>query len=41
MIEFGFFTFADLAVAVSPRERIRDIADYGAPPRNGPRAPIK
>jgi alkanesulfonate monooxygenase SsuD/methylene tetrahydromethanopterin reductase-like flavin-dependent oxidoreductase (luciferase family) len=30
VIELGVFTFADLAAAVSPRERIRDIVDYGA-----------
>jgi alkanesulfonate monooxygenase SsuD/methylene tetrahydromethanopterin reductase-like flavin-dependent oxidoreductase (luciferase family) len=30
MIELGVFTFADLAGPASPRERIRDIVDYGA-----------
>jgi alkanesulfonate monooxygenase SsuD/methylene tetrahydromethanopterin reductase-like flavin-dependent oxidoreductase (luciferase family) len=30
VIELGIFTFADIAGPVSPRERIRDIVDYGA-----------
>ncbi|MGH3247308.1 MAG: hypothetical protein ACRDOI_14015 [Trebonia sp.] len=30
MIELGVFTFADLAGSASPRERIRDLVDYGA-----------
>jgi len=30
MIELGIFTFADIAGQASPRERIRDVIDYGA-----------